>query len=147
MLCEESITMTQFCPPGIKKQHTVLIDIHIWCANTNISLRSCINLMTVHRIQKGFDESNNHWEGRACWKPHSVHSHKKRTPEFADEIHLIIDNDPSTSIKSKTNDFGAWQFTIKSMMRTFGLSHASWKRARFIAGHEKQEERTFCKVF
>lgn len=105
--------MTQFVPPQIWTRHGVLLGIRAGSSNKNISECLGVNLRTVQRIRKDFDESNGDYEGAAARKTHSARSDKKRTPEFVGEIQAMIDNDPSKSMRSIARDTGVSEFLIR----------------------------------
>ena len=52
----------------------------------------------------------------ATWKPHSDCYDKKRTPEFIGEIHVMMHNNPSKSIRSIAMDIEVSKFLIRQVV-------------------------------
>ena len=126
---EESSNMMQFTPTELWKRHAVLLGIYARSSNTKISECLGINLRTVQRIRKEFDESNGDYEGTAARKPHSDRSDKKRTPEFVAAIQAIIDKNPSQSIRSIARNMGVSEFLIRQVVHE-NIRYFSYKMRR-----------------
>ena len=74
-----------------------------------------INLRTEQMIQKELNESNSDYKGTAAWEPLSDHS-RKGIHKCVPECQVMIDNNPSESIRSKVRDMGKSEFLIKQVM-------------------------------
>ena len=75
-----------------------------------------VNLRTLQRIRKELDESNSDYEGAESRKPYSDGSDKNRTTEFVGEIQVIIDNDPSKSLRFIGRDMITSEFLIRQVV-------------------------------
>ena len=56
------------------------------------------------------------FKGTAAQKPHYDRSHRKRTPEFLNEIQIMIDIDPYESIRSIARDMRVSEFLIRLIL-------------------------------
>ena len=103
-----------------------------------------VNQITLKRIRKELDESNNYYEGRASWKPDSNFSYKKRTTDF------LCDTGHDWLLYSEVNqvhslghgNFGV--FFRGKCMESFGISKQDMKGTIFIT--EWPEERSQNKL-
>ena len=55
------------------------------------------------------------YKDMAAEKSHPDRSNKKRTPEVVGYIQVMIDKDPSKSIRSITRDMGVSEFLIRHL--------------------------------
>ena len=60
----------------------------------------------MQNIRKVLNESNGYYKGTAELRPNSSRSIKKKTPEFAGEIHAFNGNDSGKSIRSMAMNMG-----------------------------------------
>ena len=74
-------------------------------------------------------------EDTAIEKPHSDHSHQKRTPKFVAEIHITIDNDPSKSIGTLARNMGvsAGFFTSDLVHEDIQYFSYTMRRVQFLS--------------
>ena len=68
------------------------------------------------RIRKELDDSNGDYEGKVAQKYHSDRSDEKRTTKFIGEIQVIIDNNPSMSIRSIDRHMGVSESLIRQLV-------------------------------
>ena len=129
-----------FTPPEIYKRYAVFLGIHARCTNPKISECLGINLRTVQRIRKEFDESNDDYKSAAVHKPHSDRWNKKKNSR-------ICWGDP---------DCDRWQSQIVTQVHSqghctiwvsYGISHIKWKRVNFYLMPWKTRGKTALKSF
>lgn len=132
--------MEEFEPPNLWKRHGILLAIRAGRASREISEFFNISIRMVQNVRRELEDSGFDYEATAKRKTHRRRSDAVRTPDFAEEIQKVIDEDPSKSMRAIAREKGVDESVVRQVVHE-DIRYFSYKMRKGQFLSQKMQEK------